>query len=175
MCYPFHMATKKLQTYLTKRDFAKTPEPKGGKQGKGNSFVVQKHAASHLHYDFRLEVDGVLKSWAVPKGISKTINEKRLAVQTEDHPLDYGKFAGVIPEGHYGAGTVEIWDSGTYEAISHTESKNPMRDAIKAGRVKVKLNGKKLKGTYALVLMHKPGDKKEWLLFRVSARGSADE
>lgn len=162
------MIEKKLQKYHAKRDFAYTPEPKGGEGGKGNSFVVQKHDASHLHYDFRLEVDGVLKSWAVPKGISITKNEKRLAVQTEDHPLDYGKFAGVIPKGHYGAGTVEIWDAGTYDAISHKPSKNPMRDAIKGGRVKVKLHGKKLKGTYALVLMH-PDEtpKKNWLLFRV--------
>ncbi|HSX19924.1 MAG TPA: DNA polymerase ligase N-terminal domain-containing protein [Gammaproteobacteria bacterium] len=163
------MTGKKLTTYRAKRDFSGTPEPTGGKKGKGNSFVVQKHNASHLHYDFRLEVDGVLKSWAVPKGISKTMNEKRLAVQTEDHPLDYGKFEGIIPEGHYGAGTVEIWDAGTYETISHTPSKNPIRDSIKAGRVKVKLHGKKLKGTYALVLMHKPDEKnKNWLLFRVA-------
>lgn len=162
------MTEKKLKAYHEKRDFAHTPEPKGGKGGKGNSFVVQKHDASHLHYDFRLEVDGVLKSWAVPKGISKTYNEKRLAVQTEDHPLDYGKFAGVIPEGHYGAGTVEIWDAGTYDTISHTPSKNPIRDSIKAGRVKVKLHGKKLKGTYALVAMHTPDEKqKNWLIFRV--------
>jgi bifunctional non-homologous end joining protein LigD len=164
------MTEKKLQTYKDKRDFAKTPEPKSGKSGKGNSFVVQKHAASHLHYDFRLELDGVLKSWAVPKGISKTINEKRLAIQTEDHPLDYGKFEGVIPKGNYGAGTVEIWDAGTFDTISHTPSKNPLRDSIKAGRVKIKLHGKKLKGTYALILLNKPDEKKkEWLLFRVAS------
>lgn len=163
------MPTKKLQTYHAKRNFAATPEPKGGSKGSGYSFVVQKHNASHLHYDFRLEVDGVLKSWAVPKGISKTINEKRLAVQTEDHPLEYGKFEGIIPAGNYGAGTVEIWDAGTYDPISHKPSKNPMRAAIKAGTVKVKLHGKKLKGTYALVLMRKTDEKhKNWLLFRVA-------
>lgn len=168
------MPEKKLSTYHAKRDFSKTPEPKSGKKGEGNSFVVQKHAASHLHYDFRLEVDGVLKSWAVPKGISKTMNEKRLAVQTEDHPLDYGKFEGVIPEGNYGAGTVEIWDAGTYDAISHSSSANAtansiMRASIKAGKVKVKLHGKKLKGSYALVKMHKPDERQpQWLLFRVA-------
>lgn len=162
------MIKKLLEKYHSKRDFTDTPEPKGKIKGEGNSFVVQKHAASHLHYDLRLEVDGVLKSWAVPKGISKTYNEKRLAVQTEDHPLEYGKFEGIIPPGNYGAGKVEIWDSGTYDAISHKPSKNPMRGALKAGIVKVKFHGKKLKGTYALVLMKQPTDKKQWLLFRTA-------
>ncbi len=169
------MTEKKLQTYHAKRNFADTPEPKGAKKGSGNSFVVQKHAASHLHYDLRLEVDGVLVSWAVPKGISKTYNEKRLAIQTEDHPLEYGKFEGIIPAGNYGAGKVEIWDAGTYDAISHKVSKNPMRGAIKAGIVKVKFHGKKLKGTYALILLKNDSAKKQWLLFRTKDEPKVDE
>lgn len=165
------MIQKKLHTYRAKRDFTKSPEPKGAHLSQdGFSFVVQKHAATHLHYDFRLEIDGVLKSWAVPKGISKVINEKRLAVQTEDHPLEYGSFAGVIPEGHYGAGKVEIWDHGTYDPISHAPSKNIMRASLKSGKIKIKLHGTRLKGTYALVLMHNQETKKNWLLFRVAEK-----
>lgn len=162
------MTNKALQTYNAKRNFKSTPEPKGKRGDEKNIFVVQKHSASHLHYDFRLEVDGVLKSWAVPKGISKTMHEKHLAVQTEDHPLEYAKFAGVIPEGNYGAGKVEIWDNGTYDAISHKPSKNIMRDSLKAGKIKVKLHGKKLRGTYALILMDNDNEKKQWLMFRVA-------
>jgi DNA ligase D-like protein (predicted 3'-phosphoesterase) len=127
-------------------------------------FVIHKHAASHLHYDLRLEVDGVLASWAVPKGPSMVVDEKRLAVHVPDHDLDYATFHGVIPEGQYGAGTVEIWDHGTYDNLkSHS-----MSECIKKGRIEVRFNGKKLKGDYALIQTHMHGDTKNWLLFRMN-------
>src|SRR3979409_2052587 len=137
-----------LQRYLRKRDFDKTPEPKGSvaaPRKRGLRFVVQKHAARRLHYDFRLELDGTLKSWAVPKGPSFDPADKRLAVHVEDHPLDYGNFEGVIPSG-YGAGIVMLWDSGTW-----IPDDTDIDSALEAGNLKFELDGVKLKGSWALV------------------------
>lgn len=148
-----------LAEYSRKRNFSKTPEPKGSEiNEEGKHFVIQKHQASHLHFDFRLEFEGVLKSWAVPKGPSTKIGEKRLAVQVEDHPLEYRKFHGVIPEGNYGAGTVEIWDEGVYEPLSN------LGRGLRKGEIKFRLLGKKLKGSYALVQFGKIN--KNWLLIK---------
>jgi bifunctional non-homologous end joining protein LigD len=155
---------RSLDTYNAKRDFSRTPEPPGKKAAGagGNSYVIQKHAARRLHYDFRLEMDGVLKSWAVPEGPSLVAGKKRLAVATEDHPLDYGGFEGVIPEGQYGGGTVMIWDEGTW-----TPEFDPAF-GYKKGHLKFQLHGKKLKGQWHLVRMKpKPREKNEnWLLFK---------
>ena len=139
-----------LEKYQEKRRFGETPEPSGdaGQSDDGGaaaSFVVQKHAARRLHYDFRLEIDGVLQSWAVPKGPSLNPADKRLAVQTEDHPLEYGKFEGVIPKGNYGAGTVLIWDAGSY----HPEA--PVQEQLAKGELKFYLHGTKLRGSFVLV------------------------
>lgn len=135
-----------LLTYRKKRDFSETPEPKGGKSKKGNPiFVIQKHRATRLHYDLRLESGGVLKSWAIPKGPSINPKDKRLAVETEDHPYDYASFEGVIPKGNYGAGTVEIWDNGTYKLLSEN-----MDEAYDKGHIKVEFFGKILTGIYSL-------------------------
>ena len=146
-----------LREYQRKRDPKKTPEPfKGKRKSKQPIFVVQRHDARRLHYDFRLERDGVLLSWAVPKGVPLEPGQQHLAVHVEDHPLDYGSFEGEIPKGQYGAGTVEIWDNGTYELV---EDK---RD----GGMTVRLHGKKLEGTWALVPAHLSGDEKNWLILR---------
>ncbi len=154
---------RSLDAYNAKRDFSRTPEPPGKRAARpGNSYVIQKHAARRLHYDFRLELDGVLKSWAVPEGPSLVAGKKRLAVATEDHPLDYGGFEGVIPEGQYGSGTVMIWDQGTW-----TPDFDPAF-GYKKGHLKFHLNGRKLKGQWHLVrLRPKPREKSEnWLLFK---------
>ena len=161
----------KLKEYKKKRDFKRTKEPKGKKKKSSNQqiFVVQKHDASRLHYDFRLEIDGVLKSWAVPKGPSTDPREKRMAVLTEDHPLDYAHFEGVIPEDEYGGGTVMVWDMGQYKNIKEDEEgdkKTSMKDAFDNGHITVHLKGKKIKGGYALIKT-KRGKGDQWLLIKM--------
>ncbi|MNK17099.1 putative DNA ligase-like protein [compost metagenome] len=161
-----------LTKYVEKRDFEQTSEPKGGKAvGKKLSFVVQRHHASHLHYDFRLELDGVLKSWAVPKGPSLNPKDKRLAMMVEDHPYDYRSFEGVIPKGNYGAGVVSIFDEGTYEAIDN--KKDSLNKGLKDGNLKFVLHGKKLKGEFALVRM-KDSEQNAWLLIKHRDKHAVD-
>jgi bifunctional non-homologous end joining protein LigD len=159
-------APRPLTAYRAKRTFEKTPEPRGEKARNRSAqlhFVVQKHAASHLHYDFRLELDGVLKSWAVPKGIPTERGEKRLAMRVEDHPLDYADFEGIIPAGNYGAGTVMVWDRGTYETLD----RDP-RQALERGKIELRLHGKKLKSDWTLVRMRgrEEEHKEPWLLIK---------
>jgi len=159
----------KLDQYKRKRDFSKTPEPKAGagKSFEKPIFVIQQHDASRMHYDFRLEVDGVMVSWAVPKGLSTDPRDKRLAVRTEDHPLDYADFEGRIPEGKYGAGVVIVWDAGKYENMSQEEGKEiSLKKALDTGHAKVKLQGKKLKGGYALIHTQMRGDERNWLVVK---------
>lgn len=158
-----------LKDYRKKRDFRKTPEPSGKKRSKGKKpiFVIQKHDASNLHYDFRIQVGDALKSWAVPKGPSTDPGEKRLAVPTEDHPLEYAGFEGVIPEGEYGAGTVMVWDKGTYRNIKEEDGEPvPIEKCVKDGHVTIRLAGKKLRGGYALIRTGK-GKKARWLLIKM--------
>jgi bifunctional non-homologous end joining protein LigD len=174
------MARASLKNYWRKRDFSITAEPHGtvakaakagkaGKAAKGDipyaRFNVQKHAASHLHFDLRLEIDGVYKSWAVPKGPSLDPADKRLAVQVEDHPLDYGTFEGTIPQGQYGGGTVQLWDQGVFAALG-----DPM-EGLRKGNLKFAVMGKRMKGAWALVRLHsrRAGEKdshKNWLLIK---------
>jgi bifunctional non-homologous end joining protein LigD len=157
-----------LTVYRRKRDFAATPEPRGRtrRAAKRRSFVVQRHDATHLHYDFRLELDGVLKSWAVPKQPAPVAGQKRLAVHVEDHPIEYGRFHGEIPEGHYGAGKVAIWDRGWWEPVGDP------RAGYRKGSLKFRLHGRKLEGAWALVRMRDPdgdrsrGQKEHWLLIK---------
>jgi len=153
-------AESSLREYARKRDFSLTPEPRGAPApAGGRSFVVQKHAASRLHYDFRLEMDGVLKSWAVPKGPSLDPADRRLAMQTEDHPVEYGGFEGVIPEGEYGGGTVVVWDRGTWEPLGDPD------EGLRRGVLKFALHGEKLRGRFALVRI-KGRDGSTWLLIK---------
>ncbi|KLK88419.1 DNA ligase [Methanoculleus sediminis] len=157
-----------LDEYREKRDFSRTPEPPGERQAASRPiFVIQKHAATALHYDFRLEVDGVLKSWAVPKGPSMSPKEKRLAVPTEDHPLDYADFEGVIPEGSYGAGTVLVWDRGTYQNLTEREGERiGVAEALRRGHVSFRLEGEKIRGGYALTRF-RTGKGEAWLLVKM--------
>lgn len=159
-----------LATYRKKRSFDVTPEPEGGSSTENSlRFVVQKHAASKLHYDFRLEMGGVLKSWAVPKGPSLKPVDKRLAMMVEDHPYDYRNFEGTIPEGNYGAGTVIVWDEGDFEPLQGTGSKQQdekvLLKQLKSGSLKFSLHGHKLKGEFALVKL-KNAEQNAWLLIK---------
>jgi bifunctional non-homologous end joining protein LigD len=164
-----------LKKYRDMRDFGDTPEPAGGKpkRGKRPIFVIQKHAASHLHYDFRLEMEGVLKSWAVPKGPSYDPTVKRLAMMTEDHPYDYASFEGVIPAGNYGAGNVIIWDNGTWEFIEPGD--DPVK-ALKQGKLTFRMFGKKMFGEWALVKIRGRSPKgNEWLLLKHRDQYASEE
>ncbi|MDB5202941.1 MAG: ligase [Ferruginibacter sp.] len=169
---PLQTITMALEKYKAKRSADKTPEPFGGKGDKTSlRFVIQKHAASHLHYDFRLEMDGVLKSWAVPKGPSTDPDVKRLAMMVEDHPYDYRNFEGIIPQGQYGGGTVIVWDEGTYESIDDAgkakkDQEKGLLKNLKAGKIKFTMRGQKLKGDFALVKAHGRGEN-GWLLMKI--------
>jgi DNA ligase D-like protein (predicted 3'-phosphoesterase) len=157
--------------YRDKRDFDRTPEPKGSggrrRRSREPIFVIQQHAARSMHFDFRLEADGVLKSWAVPKGPSTDPRDKRLAMPTEDHPLEYAEFEGLIPRGEYGAGAVIVWDRGRYEntTVDRDGGEIPVSRAIAEGELKIRLHGDKLRGGYALVRMA-GGGRERWLLVK---------
>ncbi|MFH0809528.1 MAG: DNA polymerase ligase N-terminal domain-containing protein [Pseudomonadota bacterium] len=158
-----------LEDYRKKRHFGDSPEPDGDDGSGGGArpiFVVHEHHARRMHYDLRLEVEGVLWSWAVPKGPSLDPADKRLAVEVEDHPLEYAGFEGTIPEGQYGAGTVAVWDSGTYEnMLEEKEAPLSMSEAKGRGRLEVRLHGRRLKGGFALIKMR--GRAKDWLLIKM--------
>lgn len=168
-----------LDKYNQKRNFSSTAEPEAEikKSQKELIFVVQKHAASHLHYDFRLELDGVLKSWAIPKGPSMNPEDKRLAIMVEDHPYNYKDFEGTIPEGNYGAGTVIVWDNGTY-TLSDEKYKgsieNKLKEDLEEGHLSFILKGKKLKGEFALVKFKGKQDN-AWLLIKKNDVYANDE
>jgi bifunctional non-homologous end joining protein LigD len=162
----------KLTEYRRKRDFSRTREPEGGKRKNPGrlAYVIQKHEASRLHYDLRLELDGVMKSWAVPKGPSLDPSVKRLAIHVEDHPIEYNRFEGTIPAGEYGGGTVMIWDSGTYTAAGdENDPEAALRAGYQKGDFKFVLQGKRLKGSWVLVRTRGRGDRSrqgQWLLIK---------
>ena len=163
------MSADKLEDYRRRRDFDKTTEPSTGAGHKsGRRFVIQKHDASSLHYDFRLEFGGVLASWAVPKGLSTDPREKRLAIQTEDHPRSYMDFEGVIPEGEYGAGTVLVWDTGRYDNLRARKGPKSMsmERSHEDGLIEVCLHGEKLQGGWALKRIQ-GGNKPQWLAIKM--------
>lgn len=160
-----------MKNYNEKRDFSKTREPKDTPSRKKNEkpiFVIQKHDATNLHYDFRLEIDNTLKSWSVPKGPSTDPSVKRMAIPTEDHPMAYADFEGTIPKDQYGGGTVMIWDKGTIESNKHDEDGNliSLEDSFKAGSIEVTLHGKKLHGGFNLIKMKSGNMKGNWLLMK---------
>jgi DNA ligase D-like protein (predicted 3'-phosphoesterase) len=171
---------RSLGEYERKRDFSKTKEPsaRGKRRAKARRrhprFSIQKHSATSEHYDLRLEVDGVLASWAVPKGPSLDPRDKRLAMRTEDHPLEYLEWEGVIPEGEYGAGPMIVWDRGVFQNISETRSGQPMdlSQAIEKGDLKLFMLGEKIKGAYALVRTGPAGDREKWLLIKKRDEGA---
>lgn len=164
------MAADRLDTYRAKRDFTKTSEPEGAHKsprkakGRGPAYLIQKHEARNLHFDFRLEYEGVLKSWAIPRGPSMDPGDKRLAVRTEDHPMEYGGFEGSIPKGQYGGGTVMLWDEGTWEPIEDPE------EGFREGKLKFLVHGERLKGGFALVRLRSDTGRKQgkenWLLIK---------
>lgn len=168
----------KLETYRDKRDFARSPEPAGGGgdwKKRGNPvFVIQQHAASSMHFDLRLEIDGVLVSWAIPKGPSTDPEEKRLAVRTEDHPLEYADFEGTIPEDEYGGGHVIVWDAGPFRNLKRDEEGDEvsLEKCLDNGQVEVWLEGKKIRGGYALVNSKMGGVEKNWLLIKMKDEGA---
>jgi bifunctional non-homologous end joining protein LigD len=163
-----------LAEYKKKRDLQATCEPKPskklqkGKNRKKFLFVIQKHYATHLHYDFRLELNGVLKSWAIPKGLAKTTKEKRLGIQTEDHPLEYAHFEGRIPEGHYGAGKVVIWDKGHYINLKRDDKGKEisLKASLRRGHMEIWLSGKRFRGAYSLILFRE----NQWLFVKMDER-----
>ena len=160
-------AAAPLSEYNAKRDFTRTAEPAGTvpkARGKALQFVIQKHAASHLHYDFRLELDGVMKSWAVPKGPSLDPTVRRLAMEVEDHPISYNTFEGTIPQGEYGGGTVMLWDRGTYEADDGGGAES-LRRGYEKGELRFVMRGKRLKGGFVLARLRRPG-RPQWLLIK---------
>jgi bifunctional non-homologous end joining protein LigD len=161
--------SKPLAEYKSKRDFTKTAEPEGKttrrRSARGLKFVIQKHAASRMHFDFRLELDGVMKSWAVPKGPSYDPSVRRLAMEVEDHPIEYNAFEGTIPKGEYGGGTVMLWDRGTYEAEGDGGAE-ALREGYERGDLKIVLHGKRLKGGWVLVRMRRDGGRAQWLLIK---------
>ena len=167
-----------LAEYERKRDFSKTKEPSGAKRkGKAKRkhprFAFQKHSATSEHYDLRLEVDGVLASWAIPKGPSLDPRDKRLAMRTEDHPMEYLEWEGVIPEGEYGAGPMIVWDRGVFQNISEKRGEPlELADAIEKGDVKLFMLGEKIKGAYALVRTGPPSDREKWLLIKKRDEGA---
>jgi DNA ligase D-like protein (predicted 3'-phosphoesterase) len=169
------MSNPSLEKYKQKRDFRKTSEPSGDElnfdwEEEGPIFVIQKHDASNLHYDFRIEVDGVLKSWAVPKGPSTDPSVKRMAIPTEDHPLAYADFEGVIPEGEYGGGTVMVWDRGSYRNLKEDKdggNSKSVAEQVKGGHATIWLEGEKLTGGYALIRTE-DGEDERWLLIKMA-------
>ena len=173
-----------LDEYRRKRDFGKTGEPSGARKKSGRPksgpkrrhprFAFQKHKATSLHYDLRLEVDSALASWAVPKGPSLDPRDRRLAMRTEDHPMEYLEWEGVIPKGEYGAGSMIVWDRGVFENISKTRSGREMtlKEALEKGDLKLFFLGEKIKGPYALVRTSDPGEREQWLLIKKKGEGA---